>query len=31
MDITLVLIIALGAWVLGIHQGKHWDKLTSEE
>lgn len=31
MDITLVLIIAVGAWVLGIHQGKHWDEITSEE
>ena len=31
MDITLALIIAFGTWVLGIHQGKHWEEITSEE
>lgn len=30
MDITMIVIIAIAAWVLGIHQGKHWKELTKE-
>lgn len=31
MDITIFVIVAVVSWVLGIHQGKHWKELTSEE
>jgi hypothetical protein len=31
MDITLFVIVGVVCWVLGIHQGKHWEEITSEE
>lgn len=30
MDITLLVIVAVACWALGIHQGKHWEELTKE-
>lgn len=31
MDIAWVCLIGFGCWVLGIWEGKNWEKLTSEE
>lgn len=31
MDITLVFLIGLVCWVLGLSQGRHWEEWTSEE
>lgn len=31
MDFTWISLISFAFWVLGIWQGKNWEKFTSEE